>query len=130
MRFVLNDKATREFAPQRFRFRGSVEDGISIGDPAPLHKLVSKYFEPGRMDFKQGCCEQRHPLSSMHCAAPNRNQGCRLEELRTPADVTLSGMMLYAKFMPRLRHSTSKHGVAVVDFPRKTVYFADNTDDF
>jgi hypothetical protein len=45
MRFVLKDKATREFAPQRFCFRGSVEDWISIGEPAPLHKLVSKFFK-------------------------------------------------------------------------------------
>ena len=45
MRFVLKDKAMREFAPQRFCFRGSVEDWISIGEPAPLHKLISKFFK-------------------------------------------------------------------------------------
>src|SRR5690349_14981403 len=45
MRFILKDKATREFAPQRFCFRGSVEDWISIGEPAALHKLISKYFK-------------------------------------------------------------------------------------
>lgn len=43
MRFVLEDKTTREFAPQRFCFRGSVEDWISIGENAQLHKLVAKY---------------------------------------------------------------------------------------
>lgn len=36
MRFVLIDKATREFAPERFCFRGSVADWISIGEPAQL----------------------------------------------------------------------------------------------
>ena len=45
MRFVLKDKAAREFAPQRFCFRGSVEDWISIGEPAPLQKLVSKFLK-------------------------------------------------------------------------------------
>ena len=45
MRFVLKDKDKREFAPERFCFRGSVEDWISIGGPAPLHKLISKFFK-------------------------------------------------------------------------------------
>ena len=45
MRFILKDEARREFAPQRFCFRGSVEDWISIGEPAPLAKLVSKFFK-------------------------------------------------------------------------------------
>ena len=45
MRFILQDKATREFAPQRFCFRGSVEDWISIGEPAPLQKLAAKFFK-------------------------------------------------------------------------------------
>lgn len=45
MRFILKDKATREFVPQRFCFRGSVEDWISIGEPAPLQKLVTKFFK-------------------------------------------------------------------------------------
>jgi hypothetical protein len=44
MRFLLKDKATREFEPERFCFRGSVENWISIGEPAPLQKLISKFF--------------------------------------------------------------------------------------
>ncbi len=45
MRFVLEDEATRVFAPERFCFRGSVEDWISIGEPAELHKLISKFLK-------------------------------------------------------------------------------------
>jgi hypothetical protein len=45
MRFILINKATRDFAPQRFCFRGSVDDWISIGGPAPLENLVSKFFK-------------------------------------------------------------------------------------
>jgi hypothetical protein len=45
MRFVLKDKDKREFAPERFCFRGSVEDWVSIGEPAPLQKLISKFFK-------------------------------------------------------------------------------------
>ncbi len=43
MRFVLTDKTTRDFAPERFCFRGSVEDWISIGEPAPLGTLVARF---------------------------------------------------------------------------------------
>jgi hypothetical protein len=45
MRFVLIDRANREFAPERFCFRGSVEDWISIGEPAQLRKLVVKFIK-------------------------------------------------------------------------------------
>jgi hypothetical protein len=45
MRFVLKDKAARKFAPERFCFRGSVEDWISIGEPDQLGKLVSKFLK-------------------------------------------------------------------------------------
>ncbi len=45
MRFVLIDKVTREFAPERFCFRGSVEDWISIGEPDQLSTLVTKFFK-------------------------------------------------------------------------------------
>ena len=45
MRFVLQDEAKRIFQPERYCFRGSVEDWISIGEPAELHKLVSKFFK-------------------------------------------------------------------------------------
>jgi hypothetical protein len=45
MRFILNDDASRAFAPERFCFRGSVEDWISIGEPAPLRALISKFFK-------------------------------------------------------------------------------------
>ena len=45
MRFVLTDLELRLFAPQRFCFRGSVEDWISIGPPEPLEKLAAKYLK-------------------------------------------------------------------------------------
>ena len=45
MRFVLKDKDQREFAPERFCFRGRVEDWISIGEPVPLLKLISIFFK-------------------------------------------------------------------------------------
>jgi hypothetical protein len=45
MRFVLKDKAARKFAPERFCFRGSVEDWISIGEPDQLGELVSKFLK-------------------------------------------------------------------------------------
>jgi len=45
MRFLLQDEAKRLFRPERFCFRGSVEDWISIGEPGQLDKLVSKFFK-------------------------------------------------------------------------------------
>jgi hypothetical protein len=45
MRFILKDKTTRRFAPERFCFRGSVEDWISIGEPDQLAKLVAKFLK-------------------------------------------------------------------------------------
>jgi hypothetical protein len=45
MRFVLTDKTAREFAPERFCFRGSVEDWISIGGPDQLGKLASRFVK-------------------------------------------------------------------------------------
>jgi hypothetical protein len=45
MRFVLRDEAKRLFQPERYCFRGSVEDWISIGEPAELHKLVSRFVK-------------------------------------------------------------------------------------
>lgn len=45
MRFTLTDPELRLFAPERFCFRGSVDDWISIGPPEPLKKLASKYLK-------------------------------------------------------------------------------------
>jgi hypothetical protein len=45
MRFVLQDEAERAFAPERYCFRGSVEDWISIGEPDQLGKLASKFLK-------------------------------------------------------------------------------------
>ena len=45
MRFVLADAKTRQFSPERYCFRGSVEDWISIGPPDTLAKLAEKYFK-------------------------------------------------------------------------------------
>lgn len=44
MRFVLEDKSQRLFRPERFCFRGSVEDWISIGTPDKIEKLAAKYI--------------------------------------------------------------------------------------
>lgn len=45
MRFVLQDEAQRAYAPERYCFRGSVEDWISIGEPDQLGKLASKFLK-------------------------------------------------------------------------------------
>lgn len=44
MRFVLSDKERRLFAPERFCFRGSVDDWISIGEPASIAALAKKFI--------------------------------------------------------------------------------------
>lgn len=43
MRFVLVDKEARTFEPERYCFRGRIDDWISIGRPDLLDKLVTKY---------------------------------------------------------------------------------------
>jgi hypothetical protein len=45
MRFVLCDDVARVFEPERYCFRGSVEDWISIGEPDQLQKLTSKFLK-------------------------------------------------------------------------------------
>lgn len=40
LRFILTDPAHRRFTPERFCFRGSVDDWINIGPPAPLAALL------------------------------------------------------------------------------------------
>ena len=45
MRFTLIDEAGRIFAPERFCFRGSVEDWIPIGQPDQLAKLITRFFK-------------------------------------------------------------------------------------
>ena len=45
MRFVLQDKAKRVFRPERYCFRGNVEDWISIAQPAQLDKLTAKFLK-------------------------------------------------------------------------------------
>lgn len=44
MRFTLVDEERRRFAPERFCFRGSVDDWISIGPPGALERLTAKYL--------------------------------------------------------------------------------------
>jgi hypothetical protein len=52
MRFVLQEQAERLFEPQRYCFRGSVEDWISIGQPDQLKKLAAKFHKHlGRDSF-------------------------------------------------------------------------------
>jgi hypothetical protein len=45
MRFVLEDKEKRLFRPERFCFRGSVDDWIVLGLPAPLEKLSAEFLQ-------------------------------------------------------------------------------------
>jgi YHS domain-containing protein len=45
MRFILVDAAKRQFAPERYCFRGSVEDWIPIGPPDSIQKLAAKYLK-------------------------------------------------------------------------------------
>lgn len=52
LRFTLSDPEKRLFAPERFCFRGSVDDWISIGLPATLAQLASRYLKHlGRESF-------------------------------------------------------------------------------
>jgi len=44
MRFGLADEDQRLFLPERYCFRGSVQDWIPIGRPEPLAKLIRKYL--------------------------------------------------------------------------------------
>jgi hypothetical protein len=45
MRFVLVAGAQRHFAPERYCFRGSVEDWIPIGPPDTIAALARKYLK-------------------------------------------------------------------------------------
>jgi hypothetical protein len=45
LRFILTDPAKRLFAPERFCFRGSVDDWIGLEPPAALPALVKKYVK-------------------------------------------------------------------------------------
>ncbi len=45
LRFVLKDANRRLFAPERYCFRGSVDDWISIGPPGRLLVLARRYFK-------------------------------------------------------------------------------------
>jgi hypothetical protein len=45
IRFVLKDEVQRVFAPERYCFRGSVEDWISIGEPDQLQRLTSRFLK-------------------------------------------------------------------------------------
>ncbi|MSU51235.1 MAG: hypothetical protein EXS37_19465 [Opitutus sp.] len=44
MRFVLQDKTARMFEPERYCFRGSVDDWISIGAPDTIEPLAAKFL--------------------------------------------------------------------------------------
>jgi hypothetical protein len=45
MRFVLHDEAERVFRPERYCFRGSVEDWIPIGEPHQLKQLAATFLK-------------------------------------------------------------------------------------
>ncbi len=52
LRFILVDPAKRHFAPERYCFRGSVEDWISIDPPATLPALPKQFVKHlGRESF-------------------------------------------------------------------------------
>ena len=52
MRFILTDREHRLFTPERFCFRGSVDEWISMGPSEPLEKLASTYVKHlGRDSF-------------------------------------------------------------------------------
>ena len=44
MRFALHDEERRLFAPERYCFRGSVDDWISIGETAAITALARKFI--------------------------------------------------------------------------------------
>jgi hypothetical protein len=45
LRFILVDAEQRLFAPERYCFRGRVDDWISIGAPESIGKLAAKYLK-------------------------------------------------------------------------------------
>lgn len=45
LRFILVDAERRLFAPERFCFRGSVDDWISIGPAEPIKRLAAQYLK-------------------------------------------------------------------------------------
>ncbi len=45
MRFVLQDEVRRVFSPERYCFRGSVDDWICIGEPDQLGRLTSRFLK-------------------------------------------------------------------------------------
>ncbi len=45
LRFTLIDAEQRLFAPERYCFRGSVDDWIPIGEPDTIEKLAVKYLK-------------------------------------------------------------------------------------
>jgi hypothetical protein len=52
LRFILTDPVQRLFTPERYCFRGSVDDWINLGPPAPLPVLLKKYIKHlGRESF-------------------------------------------------------------------------------
>jgi len=45
LRFILTDPVRRLFAPERFCFRGSVDDWISVGPPESIDKIAAKHLK-------------------------------------------------------------------------------------
>jgi hypothetical protein len=45
LRFILADAGRRFFAPERYCFRGSVDDWIPIGPPESLERLAARYLK-------------------------------------------------------------------------------------
>lgn len=45
LRFALTEPAQRRFTAERYCFRGSVDDWISLGPPATLPALINKYVK-------------------------------------------------------------------------------------
>ncbi len=45
LRFILSDSGHRIFTPERYCFRGSVDDWITIGPSESLEKIAAKYLQ-------------------------------------------------------------------------------------
>ncbi len=59
MRFVLEHKEKRLFRPERFCFKGSVDDWILLGPPGPLKELSAEFLKHlGKDSFYELMCKR------------------------------------------------------------------------
>ena len=68
MQFILVDEKRRSFLPQRYCFRGSIDDWISIGLPDTLANVVKAYVKHlGKQSRILNCTKW---LPHSECGAP------------------------------------------------------------